>query len=908
MQPPGDRHDGEAARPDPDALLAVAAREDARRGRLKIFFGAAPGVGKTYAMLEAARRLRQAGEDVVVGLVETHGRGETAALLDGLEVLPRLRQEYRGTQLEEFDLDAALTRRPGLLLVDELAHTNVPGARHPKRWQDVLELLEAGVHVHTTLNVQHLESLNDVVAQITWVRVRETVPDVVLERADEVELVDLPPDALLERLRDGKVYVPEQAQRAASAFFRKGNLLALRELALRRMAQRVDSDVLAYRREHGIATSWPAAERILVGIGPSASGARLVRAAARMAAGLRAEWVAACVETPGMAIAAEADRGRVGEHQRLAESLGAEVVTLTGESVAEALLSFARGRNVTRIIVGKPTRPRWRELLRGSLVDEVVRGSGDIDVHVISGAAEQAGTSAPPMRHRSAARHYLAAFVEAAVISGAAGLLFDHIDRSDIIMLYILGIMLVAVRYGRGPAALSAVLSVLAYDFFYVPPYRTFMVHDGKYVLTFVVMLVVSLVISGLMARIRLQAEDARVREGRTASLYSLSRELAQMRHKISIATCAARHIGEMFDGRVVILLLDASGELAPVQGTHAEITADPRELSVAQWAASHGPAGRDSDALPAARGLYLPLTAADRTVGVLGIVPTGESRLRDPIGRQLLATFCGQTALALQRVLLAQEAQSAELRARTEELRSSLLSSVSHDLRTPLATITGSASTLLEQDEALPRAVRRDLAQAIYEEAARLGRLVANLLDMTRLDSGTLVVHKEWSPIEEPIGAALGRLEALLGAREVKVSISPDLPLVPLDAVLVEQLLVNLLENAVKYGGDGPIEIQARRRGETVTIEVADRGPGLPAGSEERIFEKFYRASQGAKAGGVGLGLAICRAIAAAHDAQIEAANRAGGGAVFRVAFPVGGPQPSMPAEPPELAEARPP
>jgi two-component system sensor histidine kinase KdpD len=906
MRPNSDAHDA-PARPDPDALLAVAAREDARRGRLKIFFGAAPGVGKTYAMLEAARRRREAGEDVVVGLVETHGRGETAALLEGLEVLPRRRQEHRGTQLEEFDLDAALRRRPGLLLVDELAHTNAPGSRHPKRWQDVLELLDAGVHVHTTLNVQHLESLNDVVAQITWVRVRETVPDAVLERADEVELVDLPPDALLERLREGKVYLPEQALRAASAFFRKGNLLALRELALRRMAQRVDSDVLAYRREHGIATTWPAAERILVGIGPSASGARLVRAAARMAAGLRAEWVAACVETPGLAIAAEADRGRVGEHQRLAESLGAEVVTLTGESVAEALLAFARGRDVTRIIIGKPTRPRWRELLRGSLVDEVVRGSGDIDVHVISGVAEPPG-SPPPPRRSSPARHYLSAFVQAAAISGVAGLLFEHVDRSDIIMLYILGIMLVAVRYGRGPAALSAVLSVLAYDFFYVPPYGTFMVHDGKYVLTFAVMLVVSLVISGLTARIRLQAEAARVREARTASLYSLSRELAQMRHKISIATCAARHIGEMFDGRVVILLLDAGGELTPVQGTHAEITADPRELSVAQWAVEHGPAGRDSDTLPAAAGLYLPLTAADRTVGVLGIVPTGESRLRDPVGRQLLATFCGQTALALQRVLLAQEAQSADLRARTEELRSSLLSSVSHDLRTPLATITGSASTLLEQDDALPRAVRRDLAQAIYEEAARLGRLVANLLDMTRLDSGTLVVHKEWIPIEEPIGAALGRLEALLGPREVKVTIAPELPLVPLDAVLVEQLLVNLLENAVKYGGPGPIEIEARRRGERVMIEVADHGPGLPPGGEERIFEKFYQAAQGAAAGGVGLGLAICRAIAAAHDAHIEAADRPGGGAVFRVTFPVGGPQPSMPAEPPELAEARPP
>ena len=886
-------------RPDPDALLAVAAREDDKRGRLKIFFGAAPGVGKTYTMLEAARKVRAAGVDVVVGLIETHGRGETAALLADLEVLPRRHHEHRDTQLEEFDLDAALARRPALLLVDELAHTNAPGARHPKRWQDVLELLDAGMHVHTTLNVQHLESLNDVVAQITWVRVRETVPDAVFERADEVELVDLPPDALLERLREGKVYLPDQAAYAASSFFRKGNLLALRELALRRMAQRVDRDVLAYRREHGIATTWPAAERILVGIGPSTSGARLVRAAARMAAGLRADWVAACVETPRLALAAEAERARVAEHQRLAESLGAEVVTLTGEAVADALLEFARARNVTRIIVGKPTRPRWRELLRGSLVDAVVRGSGDIDVHVISGDPD--GPRRPPsvQARRSPARAYLAALVQATVTTAIAAAVFEHIDRSDIIMLYIVGIMVVAARHGRGPATLSAVLSVAAFDFFCVPPYLTLEVADGKYLLTFAVMLAVGLVISSLTARIRLQAEAARVREGRTAALYSLSRELAQLRHKNSIATSAARHIGESAGGRVVILLPGADGELVAVAGTDAEVVADAREQSVARWAFEHGPAGRGTDTLPAAAAMYLPLTAGGRTIGVLGMLPDPADNLQGPQGRALLETYCSQTALALQRVLLAQEAQAAELRARTEVLRSSLLSSVSHDLRTPLAAVTGAASTLLQQGEELPAGTRRDLLQAIHEEAARLGRLVANLLDMTRLESGALTLQREWTPIEEPIGTALGRLEGPLGDREVRVVVAPGLPLVLLDPVLVEQLLVNLLENAIKYGSAGPIEVRARRRGEDVLLEVADHGPGVPAGSEQRIFEKFYRLPHAGRAG-VGLGLAICRAIAVAHGGTIEAANAPGGGAVFRVTLPSGGTPPPLPVEVP--------
>ncbi len=890
--------DSEPPRLDPEVLLAVAAREDSERGVLKIFFGAAPAVGKTFAMLEAGRRARGGGVDVVLGVVETHGRGETAALLAGLPALPLRPCEHRGVALREFDLDAALARRPARLVVDELAHTNAPGSRHPKRWQDVFELLEAGIDVHTTLNVQHLESLNDVVAQITWVRVRETIPDAVFDRADEVELVDLPPDALLERLREGRVYLPAQARRAADAFFRKGNLLALRELALRRMAQRVDSDVQAYRREHGISTPWPAAERLLVCVGPSPGGARLVRAAARIAAGLRAEWVAATVETPALALAGAAARDQLAASLRLAESLGAEVRTLVDDDVAAALLRLARERNVTRIVVGKPARTRWRDRLHRSLLRDLVRGSGGIDVHVVTGDRD---ASTPPPERRAADHsppgHYLWCLVLVAGLTGLGSALFPVVDRSDLIMLYMVGIMLAAARFGFGPATVTAVLSVGAYDFFYVPPYFTFAVHDANYLLTFAVMLAAGLLISTLTARVRMQGEAARVRERRTAALYSLSRELAQLGDRNRVAACAARHIAEIFGARVAVLLPDGRGELVVVEGTDAALVADPRERSVARWAFEHGPAGHDTDTLPGAAATHLPLIAAGRTIGVLTVEP-GE-RQRDTAAERLLETFCSQTALALHRVLLAQEAQAADLRARAEELRSALLSSVSHDLRTPLATITGAATTLLEGGPELPREVHHDLADAIREEAERLARLVANLLDMSRLESGEIALHRDWTPIDEPIGAALGRLEAQLEGRELTVRIEPGLPLVALDAVLMEQLLMNLLENAVKYTPPGsPLAIQVMREGDAIVLEVLDRGPGLAAEVVPRIFDKFVRASGPPGSQGVGLGLAICRAVAQAHGGTISAGPRPGGGAAYRVTLPIGGAAPPVPAE----------
>ncbi|WAS96359.1 sensor histidine kinase [Nannocystis punicea] len=888
------RSDVVDARPDPEALLEVARAEEARekRGQLKIFFGAAPGVGKTYAMLEAARREQAVGVDVVVGVVETHGRSETAALLEGLPRLPLRAIDYRGKRLAEFDLDAALARAPGLLLVDELAHTNVPGSQHRKRWQDVDLLLARGVDVYTTLNVQHLESLNDVVAQITWVRVRETVPDAVFDRADDVELCDLPADELLERLREGKVYLPEQARHATEAFFRKGNLLALRELALRRMAQRVDSDVQAYRRAHGIQATWAAAERILVCIGPSENGPRLVRAAARMAAGLRAEWIALHVETPRMALRKD-KRGALAETIRLAESLGAEVVQIGGEPIAERVLEYARGRNVTRLVVGKPSRSRLRELVGGSVLGSLVRGSGEMDVHVISG-----DEGVPPSRRgrlraaesvrRAPPRAYAWAVAGVCGVTGLCTLLYAWIDVSDIIMLYLLVIMVTAARFGHGPSTLAALLSVASFDFCFIPPYYTFAVADVRYTLTFAVMLMVGVVISGLTERVRMQAEAARGREQRTAILYSLSRELAQLRHKNSIGTSAARHVAELAGGRVVVLVAGPDDALTPVQGTDVELVDDPVEQAAARQALERGPAGAGTDTLPAAKALYVPLQAVGRTIGVLGVT-TGEASRLTPIAEQeLLAAMSGQVALALHRVLLAQEAQQAELRARTEELRGALLSSVSHDLRTPLTAITTAAS-VLAQPGPMADDKRREFAGSIYDEALGLGRLVTNLLHMTRLETQGVALRREWTPLEDPIGAAMTRLERDLAGHVVHVSLAPDLPPVLLDEVLFEHLMLNLLENATKYTPPGsPIDVSARVEGANMVVEVADRGEGIPAGQEERIFDKFVRVG-GARQGGFGLGLAICRAIAAAHGGTCTAENRPQGGAVFRVMLPLG-------------------
>jgi len=873
----------------------------ARRAKLKVFFGAAPGVGKTFAMLSEAQERRSEGIDVVIGVVETHGRSETAALAEGLEVLPRRDLAYAGQFLPEFDLDAALQRRPGLILMDELAHSNVLGSRHAKRWRDVLELLDAGIDVYTTLNVQHLESLKDVVAQITGVIVRENVPDTVLERADEVELVDLPPDDLLVRLKEGKVYLPDQARHAQDHFFRKGNLLALRELALRHTAESVDAQMRRYMASEGIRKTWAAGDRLLVCVGPGELSERLIRGTRRMAGALGAPWLALYVESRQHLRFTDEDRTRVEANLRLAEKLGGETAVIEGAgALVEDILTFAKDRNITKLVVGKPSRPRWQEVVMGSTVDDLIRASGDIDVYVISGEPGRE-PAAPLIRHTitSPLRNYLLSALTVVLASGLASFIFRRTELADIVMVYLLGILIVATRFGRGPSLLASVLSVAALNFLFVPPYYTFAVTDFRHVGTFAVMLLMGVVIGNLTERIRAQARLARGREQRTHALYRLGQELARSSGSTALVASALQNMATQFQSRGVLLRPDEHGRLqAPAHPLSFPL--NDQELGVAQWVFDHAePAGLGTLTLPGARATYLPLKGAAGAIGVFGLLPEGAPRWAEPDQRQLLEAFATQTALALERALLAEQGAVDKRRADEERLRNALLSSVSHDLRTPLGVITGAVSTALETPD-LPEPARRELLQSAQEEAQRLHRLVSNLLDITRLESGALDLQTEWMPLEEVVGAALNRRELALEAHRVRVALPEDLPLAAMDGVLMEQLLLNLLDNALKYSPpESPVDIKAWAAGKSLTLSIADQGPGIPAGEEERIFEKLARGQAASNRPGAGLGLAICKGIVTAHHGRIQAVNHPQGGAQFLVTLPLGTP-PAMPEEAP--------
>lgn len=889
-------------RPDPDALLKRVQDEEARRerGSLKIFFGANPGVGKTYAMLGAAHEQRREGIDVVIGVVETHGRAETEALVQGLEAIPLQRVEYRGSTLSEFDLDAALARRPRIILVDELAHTNAPGLRHAKRWQDIQELLKAGIHVYATVNVQHLESLNDVVLQITGVRVRETIPDSVLERADDVELIDLPPDDLLQRLRDGKVYVPEQIQHAIQNFFTKGNLIALRELALRRTAERVDQQMDVYRRDHAVVQTWPAAETILVCVNMKPRGPRLIRAARQMAAGLHAKWIAAYVQIPRHLTLPQSDRDRVVHTLRLAEQLGAETVTLTGEDVTQELLAYARSRNVTKIIVGKPVRAWWKEWLFGSVVSDLVHRSGDIDIYVITGEAGEGRPLASQVMQTSGTWvEYRLAAVVVCLATAVAWMMTPYFGSANLIMVYMIGVVVTAIRYGQGPSVLASFLSVAAFDFFFVPPLYSFSVSDIQYLLTFGVMLAVALTVSGLAVRIRRQTEMARYREKRTSVLYAMSRDLATHRGTGTLANLAAKHLRDVFDSQVAIFLSDSDKRLQLQRGEQLFFEFDPKEAGVAQWVFEHNErAGLGSNTLPGSNTLYLPLVGSGGSIGVVAVRPSQPTKVLDPDHLHLLESLVSQVSLAIERARLSEEAERAHVQVETERMRNAILSSVSHDLRTPLAAITGATGSLLDESGRMEAATRDELIRSIHQEADRMDRLVKNLLDMMRLEAGALHLNKDWHPLEEVVGSALARMERRLSGHRVAVSFPADLPLLFVDGVLLQQVVINLLENAAKYAPAGStIELSASAKEREVFVEVADRGSGLPLGEEGRVFDEFYRAKQTGD-GGVGLGLTICRGIIEAHGGRIWAENRGGGGARFRFAIPLPERQPVVPAD----------
>ncbi|WP_175944965.1 sensor histidine kinase [Burkholderia pyrrocinia] len=931
-------------RPDPDQLLDKLQRDEEkqRRGQLKIFFGASAGVGKTYAMLQAARQRLQDGVDVVVGIVETHGRSETAALLDGFDVLPLARIDYRGRTLAEFDLDGALARQPQLILVDELAHSNVQGARHLKRWQDVYELLDAGIDVYTTVNVQHLESLNDVVGAITGIRVWETVPDRVFDAADEVTLVDLPAEELLERMRDGKVYLAQQAERAVRNFFRKGNLIALRELALRRTADRVDAQMREYRADRSIQRIWQARERLLVCVGPGAEAPTLVRAAARLAASLKADWIAVYVETPRLQRLPDAQRQRTLDALKLAAELGAETATLAGGDAVAALIGYAKVRNVSKIVAGGSPKVGLMRRFARPFGEQLAERAGDVDLMLIRASASDEARAAPldPRArdwrdafaqfgtHRSPPRHYVYAAAICAAITVVANVVSERLDLTNLVMLYLLGVVFSAVRLGRGPGVLQSFLSVAAFDFFFVPPRMSFSVSDTQYLLTFFGMLLTSLVISHLTSTLTRQASIAQRRERRTGAIYAMARELGAALTTEQIVEIGSRHVGEVFRARVAFLLPDSADKVRQkIEEPDAAVTLTGADLDsdVGQWVYDQQkPAGRGTDTLPATAALYLPLKAPMRTRGVLAVVSREPRELEVPEQQRMLDAFAAQIALALERVHYVEIARDALVNMESERLRNSLLSAISHDLRTPLTTIVGFSSMLANgraaaqggDAAAAERFAQREgeLVDAIHDEALRMTGIVTNLLDMARLQAGSLQLKRQWSLLEETVGAALAACKRVLARHPARVSLPADLPLLQMDAVLMERLFTNLFENAAKYTPpDTSIEIGAERVTDDglpfVRVHVDDHGPGLPAGMETRIFDKFTRGEKESATPGIGLGLAICRAIVEAHGGRIGALNRTAPdgrvtGARFWFTLPAETP-PAAPAVPDDESDA---
>jgi two-component system sensor histidine kinase KdpD len=880
------------SRPDPDQLLAQIQAEEQlqQRGRLKIFLGYAAGVGKTFAMLEAAHQRLKEGVDVVIGYVETHKRVETEALVAGLELIPPCQITYHNIQLYEMDIDAILKRRPRLVLVDELAHTNVPGSRHAKRYADVEELLDAGIDVYSTINIQHIESLNDVVAQITGMIVRETIPDSVLDDVSDIELIDLPPDELIKRLKDGKVYVPDQAQRAIEQFFRKGNLTALRELTMRRAAERVDDQMRDYMRTSAISGPWPASERLLVCISPGALGERLIRTARRLADELKAEWFAVYVETPGQSKASQEELDQVAKSLLLAEELGARTRTLPGDSVAETVLAYAHRHNVTKIIAGKPVHSRWIEFLRRSTVDRLIRSSGKIDVYVISSEAEAQQTRKLVegwRPHRPLGRYMLGLLLVGAA-TGLGALINPYIHPTNLIVIFLLAVVLAAVYLGRGPSVMVSILGVAAFDYFFVPPRLTLAVADTEYLLTFIGLLAVSLVISQLTAMLRGQSEAVQRREVETVELYELGRDLTVAANLDAVAQAAISHVGQTFS-REVAMFLPVKDALK-VYANSPGLSISDNEQAVAMWVFEHGQeAGRGTETLPEASMRYQPLKTTQGVVGVLGVKPIDPARHLSREQHRTLDAFVNQIGLAVERASLVEQARQSEVLEITDKLQNALLNSISHDLRTPLVSITGALSSLADEQIVLDANARRSLIETAGEEADRLNRLVGNLLDMTRLESGAMRFKKEALDIQDVVGSALEELGGRLGERKIEIDIPSELPLIQLDFVLVERVLVNVIDNALKYSPtETPIEIKAHAAGAFLEIEVADRGTGIPPEDLTRIFDKFYRVQRPDNVSGTGLGLSISKGIVQAQGGFIAAENRPGGGTIITISLPL--------------------
>jgi two-component system sensor histidine kinase KdpD len=891
---PEERHDLDG-RPSPEALLAQARREEkGGPGRLKIFVGAAPGVGKTYEMLETARAKLKEGVDVVVGVVETHGRKETEALLEGFEIIPRKPTIYVNRILDEFDIDAALKRRPALILVDELAHTNVPGSRHPKRYQDVEDLLEAGIDVYTTVNIQHIESLNDVVAQITRVRVREIVPDDILDRAEAIKLVDLTPEELIQRLKEGKVYVPAQAERALKHYFSPANLRALRELALRRTAERVDEQLLEQMQARAIPGPWAAGERILVCVSEDPRSAGLVRHAKRLADRLHASWTALCVETSRSLQFSEEERDRIAGALRLAERLDGEAVRVPAKArrIADDIISFAQKNSVTHIVVGKSTRSRWFEIAHGSVVHDLVRRAGNISVHVIAGeelvedTAAKKTVSIGSRPEPFELRPYAMALVAVAGSVAVGQVLWPWIGLANVDLVFLTAIVGVAVRLGLWPSLLASLASALSYNFFFTEPYHTFNISEPSDI----VAVLFFVVVANVAGRARVQLLAAMDRTRATESLYAFSRKLAGAGTLDDVLWTTAHQMAAMLKVRVVLLLPD-DGSIAVKGGYPPEDRLDEADLAAAKWAwEQNRPAGRDSDALPGARWLFFPMRTGRGAIGILGICRDEPGPLLRAEQRRLLDALADQGALAIERVHLVEDIERVRRVAETDRLRSALLTSISHDLKTPLAAVLGAAGALRDIPKSLDDDAKADLLATIIDEAERLNRFIANLLDMTKLESGAIVPNLAPHDLGEIVGSALERARKILGKHRIEVAIPADLPMIAADPVLFEQVLFNLLDNAAKYAPAGTaVRIQGWQEKDSVRLQVLDEGDGIPEADLERIFDKFHRVQKGDHVrAGTGLGLSISRGFVEAMGGTIAAGNRRDRtGGVFTITLP---------------------
>lgn len=879
-------------RRNPEKMLERAKEEELQQqGKLKIYLGAAPGVGKTYTMLANALAFREKGLDVVAGVVESHGRTEIDNMLSGLEVLPRKIVEYHGKPLLEFDLDAALTRNPGIILIDEMAHTNIPGLRHAKRWQDIKELLDRGIDVHTTLNVQHIESLNNVITQIVGVKVRETVPDSVLELANSIELVDLAPDDLIRRLQEGKVYIPAQAEIASQHFFRKGNLTALRELALRYTAAYVDEQVLSQRRGQGVDQTWPTSERLLVCVGPGVASNKVIRAAKRMAMSLRAEWIAVHVESPQMRLSEEQKNSAI-QNLRLAEQLGAETRILTAMDIADEIITFARERNVTKIITNKYKKPRWKEYILGSLVERLVRKSSDIDIYIVHGDFDE------PVKSQGMASYVkngfpLATYMMAAVVVALATVidfaLYSHMVLSNLMAIYILGVVFVAMTGRTGPSLFASLMSVMTYVYCFLPPRFSFVSSFGDYFFCFLIFFTIAYIVSYLTKINREQARIAHIGEQRTLALHGLTRQLASTRGIDKLLEIAVNYISLVFNSEVLPILPD-NNQLKIYSAPGITKDLSPKDEGVAQWVYDLGQiAGLGTNTLPFTDAVYVPLLATHGPVGVLKVRPRQPEKLLIPEQIRLLEACCNQIALALEVDRLQENAKISQIAIETERLRTALFSSVSHELQTPLAVIVRLVNTLRKRKSEESPAEERQLVDDIVHESERLNRLINNLLQITQLEEGKIKLHKKPRSLEDLIKASITRVEKRLGSKPYKLHLPPQLPPVSFDKVLMEQVMVNLIENAILYTPENsPIEIAVALEDDQILVSVADRGPGLQLEDIDKVFDKFYRGQTPTKEAGSGLGLSVCKSIIKAHEGKIWAENRWDGGAIFYFVLPL--------------------